>query len=186
MKAPEIYDAAVFGDFEEVNKLLVQDPAAVNARDEYGFTPLHGVAGEEQFEMAQHLIDRGADVEAVNDSGVTPLHLAAYPEMVRILVQNGANIEAREAGGGTPLHLASEHPEALEVMRELLSLGADANAKDNSGETALHTALAREEQEKVALLLSFGALQNAQKTAINPSSSQEPPVAEKKPWWKVW
>ena len=41
-------------------------------------------------------------------------------------------------------------------MRELLALGADANAKDSSGATAFTTALARDEHEKVDLLLSFG------------------------------
>jgi ankyrin repeat protein len=157
MSAPEIYDAAVFGDFETVERLLKGDPSAVNARDEYGFTPLHGVAGEHQFEMAEFLIAHGADVASRTDSGITPIHLAAYPEMVRILVKHGADLEAREDGGGTPLHLASENPEGLEVMRELLRLGADSNAKDGSGGTALTTALARDEQEKVDLLLSFGA-----------------------------
>lgn len=160
MRAPEIYDAAVFGDVALVQKILSHDPAAVNARDEYEFTPLHGVAGEDQFEMAEYLIRCGADVRAVNDSGVTPLHLAAYPEMVRILVRYGADIEAREEGGGTPLHLKSEEPEGLEVMRELLKLGADVNAKDHAGETALDTAYARDERDKVDLLHSFGALQD--------------------------
>jgi uncharacterized protein len=158
MSAPKIYDSAVLGDFEEVERLLSHDPTAVNARDEYGFTPLHGVAGEEQLEMAQYLIAHGADVKARNDTGVTPLHLAVHPEMVRILVKHGADLEAREDGGGTPLHLASENPEALDVMRELLQLGADVNAKDGSGGTALATALAREEQEMVEMLLSFGAV----------------------------
>lgn len=157
MSAPKIYESAVLGDFEEVERLLSQDAAAVNAIDEYGFTPLHGVAGEEQFEMAEYLIARGADVKARNDTGLTPLHLAAYPEIVRILAKHGADLEAREDGGGTPLHLASENPESLDVMRELLQLGADVNAKDSSGGTALATALSREEEEKVELLLSFGA-----------------------------
>lgn len=157
MSTPTIHDAAVFGDFDEVERLLSQDPEIVNARGAYGFTPLHGVAGEDQFEMAEYLIACGADVRARNDGGVTPLHLAAYPETVRILVKHGADLEAREDGGGTPLHLASENPESLDVMRELLALGADANAMDHSGGTALATAIARDEQEKVDLLRSFGA-----------------------------
>jgi ankyrin repeat protein len=157
MSASRIYQPAVLGDFEEVERLLSDDAAAVNARDKYGFTPLHGVAGEEQFEMAEYLITRGADVNARNATGLTPLHLATYPAIVRILAKHGADLEAREDGGGTPLHLASENPEALDVMRELLQLGADVNAKDSSGGTALATALTRDEQEKVELLLSFGA-----------------------------
>ena len=157
MSAPKIYDSAVYGDFEEVKKLLAQDPALVNARDEYGFTPLHGVAGEDQCEMAEYLIAHGADVNAKNDNGITPLHLAAYPEMVTLLAKHGAMLEARENGGGTPLLVMSENPEALDCMQELLQLGADPNARDNSGGTALSTALAREEIDKVELLRSFGA-----------------------------
>jgi len=157
MSAPEIYNAAVYGDLKKVESLLNSEPMAVNSRDEYGFTALHGVAGEHHFEMAEYLIAHGADVNARNDSGITPLHLAACPEMVRILLNHGAELEARENGGGTPLHIASENPEALDVMQQLLELGADANARDNSGRTALETALARDEQDKVELLVSFGA-----------------------------
>ena len=96
MSTSEIYDAALFGDFEAVADLLSKDPAGVNTRDEYGFTPLHGVVGEDQIEMAEYLIAHGADVNARNDSGVTPLHPAADPEMVKLLVKHGADLEARE------------------------------------------------------------------------------------------
>jgi ankyrin repeat protein len=154
---PPIYDAAVYGDRERVEVLLLKQPDLVNATDEFGFTPLHGIVQEDHFALAEYLIEHGARVMARNDAGVTPLHLAAYPEMVRILFRHGADLEAKEDGGGTPLHLASENPEALEVMRELLKLGADPNAIDNSGGTVLATALEREESDKVELLLSYGA-----------------------------
>ena len=159
--APEIYDAAVFGNLERVKDLLKVDPKSVNARDEYGFTPLHGVAGEDQLEMAEYLIAQGADVGAVNDSGITPLHLAAYPEMVELLVENGAALDARAAGGGTPLHVASELPEGLEVMLKMLEMGAAVNAKDDSGRTALDAVMASDEQEKILLLLAYGGKQGA-------------------------
>ena len=157
MAPPDIYNAAVFGDLKSVEALLDQDPALVNSRDKYGFTPLHGVVGEHHFELAEYLISKGADVNARNDFGITPLHLAAYPEMVKILLKHGAELEARENGGGTPLHILSEHPDALDVIRELLEHGADVNARDSSGSTALDTVLARDELDKVELLLSFGA-----------------------------
>ena len=48
MSAPNIYDSAVFGDFEEVERLLSRDPVSVNARDEYGLLRFIGFAGEDQ------------------------------------------------------------------------------------------------------------------------------------------
>jgi ankyrin repeat protein len=158
MNHVEIYDAAIYGDFSQVEQLLKQDPGLVNKTDEYGFTPLHGVVGEHYFDMARLLIGKGANVNARNDSGTTPLHLAAYPEMAEILVTSGAVIEARDSRGYTPLHAATEHPELIDVMEELLRLGADVNAKSRSGLTPLGIAKSREEDEKIELLKSYGAL----------------------------
>lgn len=78
--------------------------------------------------------------------------------MISLLVECGADLDSREDGGGTPLHLASENPEAFEVMEMLLRLGAQVNAKDSNGATALDTALMRGDEDKIALLRSYGGL----------------------------
>ncbi|MDR6990166.1 ankyrin repeat domain-containing protein [Luteimonas sp. 3794] len=157
MDEAEIYDAAVFGQFSRVEELLNQDPSLINAADKYGFTPLHGVVGEHYFDMARLLIARGANINASNDNGTTPLHLAAYAEMVEILAANGANLEARDSRGSTPLHAATEHPELIDVMGKLLQLGADVNAVDKSGLTPLDIATSLEEEDKVELLKRYDA-----------------------------
>lgn len=157
MEAPEIYDAAVFGEFSKVEDILNRDPASVNATDGYGFTPLHGVVGEHHFDMARLLIAKGSDVNARNDAGTTPLHLAAYPEMAEILATNGADLESRDLSGSTPLHAAAEHPDLIDVMEKLLQLGADVNARNNSGLTPLDIAESREEFDKIELLIRYGA-----------------------------
>ena len=94
---------------------------------------------------------RGANLEARDGWGKTPLHHAAEfsgtgPE-VRALLAAGANIEARDEDGNTPLHLAAEYqffPEATnqernsiaeEAIEALLEGGANPNARNAAGRT---------------------------------------------------
>jgi ankyrin repeat protein len=80
------------------------------------------------------------------------------PEMVRDLLDAGAQVNARDSRGLTPLHfaLASEYP-SVEIIRVLLRAGADVNACDTTGETPLDWAEKFRYPEVIATLTKSGA-----------------------------
>ncbi len=67
---------------------------------------------DEVLEAVRTALELGADIDAVNDDGETPMHGAAYknlPRAVRLLAENGADIEVwnqRNKYGWTPLTIA--------------------------------------------------------------------------------
>ena len=102
----------------------------------------HAAARGGLVEILEALVDNGADVNAVDDTNVTPLHTAARfnkARSIHVLVEAGADINARSSGGRTPLHHAAftlSHGALLALLRR----GVDVNAQDENGETPLHDA----------------------------------------------
>ena len=103
----------------------------------------------------QALLDANADLEASNNFGATPLHIAAVynenPAVVQALLDARANIEATDSLGQTPLHYAaahnenpSENPAAVQaaVGQVLVDAGANVDAQDNRGFSPLELAIA--------------------------------------------
>jgi ankyrin repeat protein len=111
-------------------------------------------------------LDAGADVNAQDGKGETPLYKVVawnpYPDtVVEFLLDQGAdpNIAERHFGW-SPLHKAAEKGSLVSVA-VLLGRGADLHAKNAYGVTALHRASqfasSAEELETVRLLLDWGA-----------------------------
>jgi cytohesin len=82
----------------------------VNAKDDIGKTPLHQAAREGHKEIAELLIEKGADVNAKGWKGLTPLHFATsrgHKEIAELLIAKSANVNAKNDFGRTPLDLAT-------------------------------------------------------------------------------
>lgn len=108
----------------------------VGSHDKNGNTPLH-LAKSAQ--MVKLLMDNGADIEAINESGETPLYVASLSgnvAVVRALIVRRANLEAKDEDDCTPLHYAG----SAMVARELILSGANKEAKDEFKRTPLHVA----------------------------------------------
>lgn len=107
----------------------------------------------------QSLLNKGADIEAKDDIGNTPLITAANvgnTDVTELLLKRGANIEASNFMGQTPLIMAASSGQT-EVLRLLLDKGADIEARDYTKATALLAAAAKGRAEAVRLLLERNA-----------------------------
>lgn len=137
-----------------------------NARDpDSGRTPLHFAVENNDCEMVEQLLERGADVNVREKTGNTPLHFAAIgnaSEVAELLLDRGAYVNAQDSGGTTPLHNAASNNASSEAAEVLLSHGADVNVQNNDGNTPLDLARRGDASETVELLLNRGAITSAQ------------------------
>jgi uncharacterized protein len=89
-------------------------------------------AHQDQFSIMQLLLDSGADANARDNAGSTPLHYLSFSrcedvwvivECLRLLIKYGVDIDAKNNVGKTPLDVALVHGHG-EMMRFLSEQGA--------------------------------------------------------------
>ena len=105
----------------------------------------------------------GADVNAKEKYGGTPLYLAAcfgHTEIALALIKAGADINAKEEYGGTPLHWAA-YTGQTEIVFTLVKAGADLDILDSDGKTALQVAIKRQGKGSVIALFLQGAMEKS-------------------------
>ncbi len=111
----------------------------VNTRDATsGQTALHLVTDRRDLTWMTYLIQKGANVNARDAKGVTPLQLAinlGFLEGVQLLVQRKADLNESNDAGETPL-ISAVHRRDVGMLRVLLAAGADPDRADNSGRSA--------------------------------------------------
>ena len=102
--------------------------------------PFHTAVYWGQKAVIETLVAKGADINAKEKDGTTPLHEAVgkkHTEIVKFLLDKGAEINTK--GGWqrqTPLHCAVRVGDS-NTVELLLAHGADINAKDRFGDTPL-------------------------------------------------
>src|SRR5215467_15563082 len=130
----DVADAAMNRDLPGVRTLLRQK-ADVNAPQSDGATALHWAVQHDDLEMADVLIQAGANVKAVNRFEVTPLAIACMngsAAMIQKLLKGGADVNAPLSSlGETPVMMAARTGNA-DAVKVLLDNGANVNAREKS------------------------------------------------------
>ena len=138
------------GNFEEMKRLIDQQ---INSKDKNQETLLHKASEQGDLMAVQYLIQVGAQLEAKNSYGRTPLHSAKTYEIAACLIQKGAQVDSIDEVNRTPLHLV----ERIQIAACLIQNGAQIDAKDRFGWTPLHEAVIRNRFDIVNCLVENGA-----------------------------
>lgn len=161
-----LFVACKRGNVEVVDYLITFCDADVEQRGLYevpddrsihNVTPLWCAAVAGRLSVVRCLVERGADVNSVSDTGSTPVRSACFMthlDIVTYLVENGADIAKPNYNGGTCL---INSVQSVKLCEYLLKNGADVNAQDIQNKTALHYAIQEHRFETTKLLLEHGA-----------------------------
>lgn len=170
-------------------RLLLNIRADKEAKDKYGWTPLH-YAADKGYKAAMTELLRGVGVkrDLPDHNGYTPLHLASrggYVELMDMLItafpDKGADVNGVTTCGNTPLHLACyrKHRRAVEY---LLAHRANTSIRSRDYKTAADVAQSREIKSLLlAHSLSLSKKKGkeqilAESAAVEPAVGTSPPA----------
>lgn len=154
VSAERLVQYAAQGDASVVQLLLQAGIKATDADPVRHVTALHNAAAQGHVGLVKLLMERGADVNAADWQGITPLIAASFygrVEAMRMLLAQGAAADVRPAGGPTAL-VAATYSGNVKAVDLLLQSGANPAQADAFGNTAQTVALATKRTEITARL----------------------------------
>jgi len=95
-KPISLHQAIREGNYAAVEQALQKwGPKTINKKDKDGFTALHVAAQSGRSDITKLLLEKGADLHAVDETGQSPLHIASIYgslEVVQVFVREGADV----------------------------------------------------------------------------------------------
>jgi ankyrin repeat protein len=139
---------------EGIIELLVGRGADINAKNNNGQTPIDVAAGFFRRDTVTLFVANGAEI-----SNIYVAAYVGDAAKVKAFIEKGADINAKDLSGDTPLHYAAKSESAgKDIVELLITNGADVNAKNNEGKTPLDIALQRKREDIARLLVEKGAV----------------------------
>ncbi|UKZ73022.1 hypothetical protein TrVFT333_000661 [Trichoderma virens FT-333] len=142
---------------------LLDHGADVNILDSDNESALYVAALDREEALVKLLLEKGAKVNEMTTSGLTPLYFAIpEPDIVRSLLENGADPDSSKNAGFTSLMHAAwfSYTESLELLLDHnadIELAYDGDDENQKGWTALSCAVSQASKETVRILAERGA-----------------------------
>ena len=174
----DVWKASAYGEVEKLTELLAADPSCVNKADagvrrlphpspapaqrphapsvSQGYLPLQWAALNNRVAAASLLLERGADVNAVDGQGQTALHWAAVRGAVpasELLLRAGARLDKADSRGYTPAHVAAQYGHTAVLYHFAVRWDATMDVLDGDGRAPLHWAAYKGFADACRLLL---------------------------------
>lgn len=134
------------------------DPKTVASNQQ---TALFDAAGAGNLQLAQWLIEKGLDVNQIDQLGLTPLMVASYEcktDLAFLLLNSSADAQHTDSNGASALHAAAASPTCCpELVETYLRMHVDFNMQDHGGYTALSYAAKSNCKPSVDALIHAGA-----------------------------
>ncbi|XP_008207655.1 ankyrin-3-like [Nasonia vitripennis] len=160
---------------ERLIELVIDHGADVNARDATdcnkaaacGCTALHLAVEYGRVKMAEMLLEKGAEVNAVRGPRLTPMleitRTKAADELLPLLLKYGANVNASDEVGKNALHhLASAPVEYVNLARAFIEMGVSLDDRTKDGHLQpMHLAVYRGHNKLMNLFFDHGANVNS-------------------------
>lgn len=122
----------------------------------YNWTTLHTAVRECWKDATRFLLKKGADINAKNAVGKTPLHIAAgkwHVGMLQELLKCKPDLNVQDSNGNTPLHDAVlSNTVSIQTLKMLLAKGANPMIRNGAGLTPLQLAFNQQKLKEAQLL----------------------------------
>lgn len=161
----ELFDKALRGNMPLITQIYLNEhPEAVNQKDKYGCTLLHNACEKGAGRVAAMLLSLGADINAKDHHGETPLQLQLCsplrnPDLIANLIAEGADINIQMYK--LPLLSFAADCKLDKVVDALIARKVNVNEIDRYGETPLHHACTHGSVSIATALLQNGAMIDA-------------------------
>jgi len=174
----QLYVACKYNYKNTVEFLLQEDLANLDEKYEEDNSPLHIACQYGCTDIANLLIEKGMDINSVNQHKWTPLHMACEHkkvEVVKTLLSHGADITMQTDQGKTALHIVCENNDT-KTAKFLLKHKAVLSIKDHDGNLPIHIACQKGYEGMVKELLKRKYHRNLSSARLDMGVEEAPDI----------